>query len=164
MSFSTVAFAHSVVANVPDPEIPSVTLGDLGILRSVEQDGDQIVVTLTPTYVGCPATEVIKQDVQTQLAANRITNVRVQITLSPPWTTDWITAEGKEKLLAYGISPPNCTVQEQSLKFTAPNRGVLCPQCKSMLTEKISQFGSTPCKALYRCTSCREPFDYFKPY
>jgi ring-1,2-phenylacetyl-CoA epoxidase subunit PaaD len=128
------------------------------------QDGEQLVVTLTPTYVGCPATEVIKLDVHKQLAAHHIANARVQITLSPPWTTDWITSEGKRKLLEYGISPPNCSAQEQALQFSAPDRGVLCPQCKSKFTERISQFGSTPCKALYRCLTCREPFDYFKPY
>jgi ring-1,2-phenylacetyl-CoA epoxidase subunit PaaD len=163
-NISRLAHAHFIVANVPDPEIPALTLADLGILRSVEEIDQQIVVTLTPTYSGCPATEAIKQDVRTQLAAHQITNARVQITLSPAWTTDWITPEGKEKLRAYGIAPPNCSANSQAIQFSAPDKGIACPQCASRLTERVSQFGSTPCKALYRCTACKEPFDYFKPY
>jgi ring-1,2-phenylacetyl-CoA epoxidase subunit PaaD len=164
MSSSKLAHAHLIVSSVPDPEIPAVTLADLGILRSVEELDGQIVVTLTPTYSGCPATEAIKQDVHAQLALNQITNARVQIALSPAWTTDWITAEGKKKLIEYGIAPPNCSANGQSLQFSAPNSGITCPQCESQLTERLSQFGSTPCKALYRCKACKEPFDYFKPY
>jgi ring-1,2-phenylacetyl-CoA epoxidase subunit PaaD len=169
--------ATQLVANLPDPEIPAVTLADLGILRTVSFEDDCLVVTLTPTYSGCPATEAIRTDVRTALAAEGFDRNQVRITLSPPWNTDWITDIGREKLLAYGIAPPakmssdQCLIQPAGpstsasiLAFKAPDRGIQCPRCKSVDTEKLSQFGSTPCKALYRCLACREPFDYFKPF
>jgi ring-1,2-phenylacetyl-CoA epoxidase subunit PaaD len=161
--------ATRLVAAIPDPEIPAVTLEDLGILRSVDYDHGQIIVTLTPTYSGCPATEAIKSDVKTALFANGFANAQVRITLSPAWTTDWITETGKQKLRDYGIATPGskingCLSTPNVLAFTAPVAGVRCPRCDSHNTEKLSQFGSTPCKALYRCVACREPFDYFKPY
>ena len=139
----------SVLASVPDPEIPVLSILDLGIVRDVRDDR----VLLTPTYTGCPATQVIENDVRAALDAAGYRAVRIETTLSPPWTTDWISAEGRAKLHAYGIAPPT----------PAGTHAVECPQCGSRDTEEISRFGSTPCKALWRCRTCREPFDRVKP-
>lgn len=151
---------HAVAAAVPDPEIPIVTLQDLGILRGVARRDSRIVVTLTPTYTGCPATLVIRLDVESALLAAGLADVRVETILSPPWSTDDITAEGRAKLLAYGIAPPPVRGGKGTLLFGSD--AVACPQCRSMHTTRISEFGSTPCKALWRCDTCREPFDVFK--
>ena len=137
----------SVLEGVPDPEIPVVSVVDLGIVREITPDR----VLITPTYTGCPATQVIERDIRAALDAAGYHHVYIETTLSPPWTTDWISAEGKAKLHAYGIAPP-----------TPGTRAVECPQCGSADTEEISRFGSTPCKALWRCRSCAEPFDLFK--
>jgi ring-1,2-phenylacetyl-CoA epoxidase subunit PaaD len=137
-----------VLESVPDPEIPAVSLVDLGIVREVHAD----LVVLTPTYTGCPATLVIETMVRAALDKAGFEDVAVETTLSPPWTTDWITEQGRRKLRAYGIAPPTAAGQ----------REVHCPQCGSGATEEISRFGSTPCKALWRCRSCAEPFDLFK--
>lgn len=155
-----VARAQAAVAAVPDPEIPVVTLADLGILRSVERRGEIIEVTLTPTYTGCPATLPIRIDVETALLAAGIPNARVNIVLSPPWTTDDITDEGRRKLREYGIAPPPPRNPRTDSLFSAPT--VACPRCGSIETSRVSEFGSTPCKALWRCETCREPFDVFK--
>lgn len=137
--------------NVPDPEIPVLSVIDLGIIRHVAWSGGTLTVTVTPTYSGCPATAVIALDIRTELSARGIKNIEIKTQLSPPWTTDWLTREGRAKLQQYGIAPPN------------PAGGpVCCPQCNSPNTQKVSQFGSTPCKAMWRCTDCLEPFDYFK--
>lgn len=159
-----------VAAAVPDPEIPVLTLSDLGILRAVGRDGDRIVVTLTPTYTGCPATEVIRDDVRRAVDEAGLGPVEVRLSLSPPWSTDDISEEGREKLRDYGIAPPACASghaaeagQPVRVVFHAPDP-VRCPRCDARRVERISEHGSTPCKALYRCLSCREPFDYFKPY
>jgi ring-1,2-phenylacetyl-CoA epoxidase subunit PaaD len=138
----------SVLEQVPDPEIPAVSLVDLGIVREVSADR----VVLTPTYTGCPATLVIETMVRAALDEAGFRQVRIETTLSPPWTTDWITGEGRRKLREYGIAPPNSRGQ----------RDVQCPQCGSGDTQEISRFGSTPCKALWRCLACAEPFDLFK--
>ena len=138
----------AVLAEVPDPEIPAVSLVDLGIVREVHDDR----VVLTPTYTGCPATLVIETMVRAALDAGGFDHVRIETTLSPPWTTDWITEEGRAKLRAYGIAPP----------IPAGTRAVECPQCGSTQTEELSRFGSTPCKAQWRCRDCVEPFDLFK--
>ena len=138
----------AVLEDVPDPEIPAVSLVDLGIVREVTADR----VTLTPTYSGCPATLVIEQMVRAGLDAAGFGHVEIATTLSPPWTTDWITEEGREKLRAYGIAPPRPRGERQ----------VDCPQCGSAETEEVSRFGSTPCKAQWRCRACLEPFDLFK--
>jgi ring-1,2-phenylacetyl-CoA epoxidase subunit PaaD len=135
----------AVLAEVPDPEIPVVSVVDLGIVRSVEPDR----VVITPTYTGCPATEAIGRDIRAALDSAGYRDVRIETALSPAWTTDWISEEGKRKLRAYGIAPPT-------------RRAVSCPQCGSTETEEISRFGSTPCKALWRCRACAEPFDLFK--
>ena len=174
---------RALLAEIPDPEIPAVTLVDLGILRNVTVDGELITVDLTPTYSGCPATEMINTMVREALAAQGFHKVRVHLKLDPPWSSDWITTSGRNKLWAYGIAPPaHCAtdwandnqaggsslqlspLQVSPLQFSPPNAGIRCPRCDSRQTERLSQFGSTPCKALYRCISCREPFDYFKPF
>jgi ring-1,2-phenylacetyl-CoA epoxidase subunit PaaD len=136
----------TVLKGVPDPEIPAVSVLDLGIVRSVEEDK----VIITPTYSGCPATQFIEQNIRDALDAAGYRDVAIETRLAPPWTTDWISEAGKEKLRAYGIAPPD-------LAKTAT-----CPQCGSTDTEEISRFGSTPCKAQWRCKSCLEPFDRFK--
>ena len=145
---SRVSELWGVLQQVPDPEIPVLSIVDLGIVREVSEDR----VVLTPTYTGCPATQVIEQMVREALDAAGFPGVPIETTLSPPWTTDWITQEGRDKLRAYGIAPPNAPSE----------RAVHCPQCGSAETEEISRFGSTPCKALWRCRSCAEPFDLFK--
>ena len=157
------------LSEVPDPEIPVVSVTDLGIVREVAWDGDTLVVTVTPTYSGCPATAVINLDIEQTLHARGVKKVRLERRLSPPWTTDWIGAEAREKLRAYGIAPPmDGTATDGRLAARvgrlagAGHRAVLCPRCGSDQTEKVSQFGSTPCKASYRCRACLEPFDYFK--
>jgi ring-1,2-phenylacetyl-CoA epoxidase subunit PaaD len=137
-----------VLDGVADPEIPVVSVVDLGIVREVGDDR----VLITPTYTGCPATEVIKRDIRAALDAAGYPEVRIETVLSPAWTTDWISEAGRRKLLAYGIAPPT----------PRGERAVHCPQCGSASTEEISRFGSTPCKALWRCRDCREPFDLFK--
>lgn len=154
---------------VPDPEIPVISLTDLGIIRDVEWQDDTLVVTVTPTYSGCPATSVINLDIEAALRAKGIEKLRLERRLSPPWTTDWISAEGREKLRAYGIAPPvDGTAADGRLAGRVArlagtsNLVIACPRCGSTKTEKVSQFGSTPCKASYRCTDCLEPFDYFK--
>jgi ring-1,2-phenylacetyl-CoA epoxidase subunit PaaD len=135
-----------VLAQVPDPEIPAVSVVDLGIVRAVEDDQ----VILTPTYTGCPATLAIEQAVRQALDAAGYRAVSIQTRISPPWTTEWISAEGREKLRRYGIAPPE------------PSGEVLCPQCRSAEVEEVSRFGSTPCKSQFRCRDCLEPFDRFK--
>ncbi|WP_300032878.1 1,2-phenylacetyl-CoA epoxidase subunit PaaD [uncultured Roseobacter sp.] len=136
---------------VPDPEIPVISLVDLGIIRDVSWQDDTLEVTVTPTYSGCPATRIINLDIETALRDQGIEKLRLKTQLSPAWTTDWLTARGRERLESYGIAPPQ------------PAGGPAhCPQCKSGNVERISQYGSTPCKAQWRCCDCLEPFDYFK--
>jgi ring-1,2-phenylacetyl-CoA epoxidase subunit PaaD len=153
---------------VPDPEIPVISLTDLGIIRDVAWDGDTLVVAVTPTYSGCPATTVINLDIETALRSHGIEKLRLERRLSPPWTTDWISPAGRDKLRTYGIAPPiDGTAADGRLmarvsRLAGWNVTVDCPRCGSTRTEKVSQFGSTPCKASYRCCDCLEPFDYFK--
>jgi ring-1,2-phenylacetyl-CoA epoxidase subunit PaaD len=137
-----------VLRSVADPEIPVLSIVDLGIVRSVSAER----VIITPTYTGCPATRVIERDIRAALDEAGYRAVRIETVLAPPWTTDWITPEGRAKLHSYGIAPP----------MPAGQRAPHCPQCRSADTEEISRFGSTPCKALWRCRSCAEPFDLFK--
>ncbi|WP_419911761.1 1,2-phenylacetyl-CoA epoxidase subunit PaaD [Hoeflea sp.] len=153
--------AWLAAAVVPDPEIPVVTVADLGILRSVDVSADGTVVArVTPTYSGCPATQLIEQMVLEALQAAGFENARVESVLSPAWTTDWISDDGKEKLRQFGIAPPEKTSNSKRALFG--ETVVHCPRCGSAETERVSEFGSTPCKAHYRCTACKEPFDYFK--
>jgi ring-1,2-phenylacetyl-CoA epoxidase subunit PaaD len=151
--------ARSVAAAVVDPEIPILTLEDLGVLRGVEHQDGQIIVKLTPTYTGCPATLAIKLAVEEALVKAGMPGARVETVLSPPWSTDEITEEGRRKLRAFGIAPPQGAAGPHALFSDA---SVTCPRCGSTRTAKISEFGSTACKAQWRCESCAEPFDYFK--
>lgn len=138
------------LSKVADPEIPVLSITDLGIVRDVDCS-DGVTVSVTPTYSGCPATEVIEASVVAALEDRGLANVRIKRVLSPPWTTDWISKEGREKLRLYGIAPPERRQQS-----------VACPRCASEQTERVSEFGSTACKAAYRCRDCLEPFEYFK--
>lgn len=147
-----------LLEQVSDPEIPVLTIVDLGIVRQVELNGEECTVTITPTYSGCPAMKVIEKGIEEVL--DGIVNVTVKSTLSPAWTTDWLSENGRNKLREYGIAPPENEV-DKSVLFAAPTV-VPCPLCKSSNTKMVSQFGSTACKAHYQCNECMEPFDYFK--
>jgi ring-1,2-phenylacetyl-CoA epoxidase subunit PaaD len=151
--------AWEAAAAVPDPEIPVVTVADLGILRGVSVEDGVAVAQVTPTYTGCPATLAIELAVETALRDAGF-DARIERVIAPAWTTDWITEEGREKLRAYGIAPP--VKASNSVRALFGETVVACPQCGSEDTERVSEFGSTPCKALYRCRACREPFDSFK--
>ncbi|MFT4560880.1 MAG: ring-1,2-phenylacetyl-CoA epoxidase subunit PaaD [Gammaproteobacteria bacterium] len=151
-----------VLNGVCDPEIPSLTIADLGILREVYLHDGNFVVVITPTYSGCPAMQTIEDDIGIELAAVGIDNFLVETRLAPAWTTDWLSESGRNKLLEVGIAPPaETTSDKRAISRTSPLI-IACPQCQSVNTERISEFGSTACKALYRCVDCREPFDYFK--
>ncbi|WP_448953849.1 1,2-phenylacetyl-CoA epoxidase subunit PaaD [Labrys neptuniae] len=157
------------LAQVPDPEIPVISVTDLGIIRDVAWQDDTLVVTVTPTYSGCPATSVINLDIETALRGHGIDKLRLERRLSPAWTTDWVSPGARDKLRAYGIAPPidgtaaDGVVAGRIERLAGrSNLAIACPRCDSERTERISQFGSTPCKASYRCTECLEPFDYFK--
>ena len=136
---------------VPDPEIPVISVVDLGIVRALDWQGETLRVAVTPTYSGCPATRVIADDIRAALAARGVAQVEIETRLAPPWTTDWLSEKGRARLEEYGIAPPSPSGIPKA-----------CPRCKSSDLERISQFGSTPCKAQWRCTYCMEPFDYFK--
>lgn len=138
-----------------------LTVVDLGVVRAVDLSGKNPLVKITPTYSGCPAMNEIEQNILAKLKAEGLENVKVKTVLSPPWTTDWMTDKGKQKLREYGIAPPEGSSEDKSVLFGKPKQ-VQCPHCKSKNTELVSQFGSTACKALHRCLDCREPFDYFK--
>jgi ring-1,2-phenylacetyl-CoA epoxidase subunit PaaD len=157
-----VSLAWATLASVEDPEIPAVSIVDLGLIRSVKvQAGGTLDVGLSPTYVGCPATEVIKRSVRDALSSAGVGDFSVTTVLSPAWTSDWITADGRRKLAAYGIVPPEQSSSSMR-EVLRGNRAIACPRCHSTETECISEFGSTPCKALHRCRACLEPFEYFK--
>lgn len=136
---------------VPDPEIPVISVVDLGIVRAVAWEGDTLAIAVTPTYSGCPATSVIAMDIETALRGHGVTDLRIKTQIAPAWTSEWLSAKGRARLESYGIAPPRAA--------GGPDR---CPRCHSTAVERISQFGSTPCKAQWRCTDCLEPFDYFK--
>ena len=163
---ATTESVWTALAAVPDPEIPVVSVVDLGIVRDVAWHGDELVVTLTPTYSGCPATEAIAADVVAALARAGIERVRIETRLAPAWTTDWIAPEAKRRLAEYGIAPPGRRVGLQPIDVGRLRRRdpVACPRCGSMRTTEVSRFGSTPCKAHRRCDDCGEPFDHFKPH
>lgn len=162
---TTVAQVREVLAEVTDPEIPVITIEDLGILRAVAVDGGHVTVTITPTYSGCPAMDEIRADIRTALAGHGWTDVEVRMVLAPAWTTDWMSEAGREKLRAFGIAPPAARAAGPvpvTLGTVQPR--VTCPQCGSGDTEELTRFASTSCKALWRCRSCREPFDHFKAH
>ena len=144
-----------ILEQVTDPEVPVLTITDLGIVRDVKISGDEIEVIITPTYTGCPAMDMIAMNIKLALIENGYTNIKITSVLSPAWTTDWMSEAGKRKLKEYGIAAPD-------KKFTIATDGVECPLCNSRNSKLISEFGSTACKALYQCIDCKEPFDYFK--
>ena len=161
--------AQEVAAATPDPELPPLTIADLGILRSVEHEGDTVVATITPTYSGCPAIREIGVDLRRRLTAAGFARVEVRTRLAPPWTSDWITADGRRKLAEAGIAAPHAAPDAGTgrrgpvpLTLLPARRAVACPRCGSVRTERTSAFGATACKALYRCDECREPFEYVK--
>lgn len=155
---------------VPDPEIPVVSVLDLGIVRDVRVEAGELVVTITPTYSGCPAMQVIEDNIRDALRAHGVAHARIEVQLSPAWTTDWMTQRGRDNLRGYGIAPPGEAGAEQVIDISRITRdgrntlAVACPHCGSNNTERLSAFGSTPCKAHHRCRDCAEPFDHFKPF
>lgn len=162
--------AWRALEGVADPEIPVISVVELGIVRDVVLREGKVVVTVTPTYSGCPATEVIAADIARALAAAGESDCRIEMVLSPPWTTDWMAPAAKERLALYGIAPPGPRTTETSRIIDLsglrrrPDAVVACPRCGSSHTREQSRYGSTPCKAQYRCEDCLEPFDYFKPH
>ncbi|GAA1938133.1 1,2-phenylacetyl-CoA epoxidase subunit PaaD [Nocardioides hwasunensis] len=166
LSRTTLKQARAAAGRVTDPELPMLTLADLGVLRDVDVVGDShVVVDITPTYSGCPAMAAMRDDLVRELSGAGFDRVEVRVSLDPPWTTDWITAEGRAALAEAGISPPGPAPSSDGpipLTLQPMARQVRCPQCDSPATELVSEFGSTACKAQYRCTSCLEPFDHVK--
>jgi len=151
-----------LLEEVPDPEVPVLSVIDLGIIRDVKVGENEVEVIITPTYSGCPAMDMIRTNIKLALIEHGYKNVKVTSVLSPAWTTDWMSEEGKQKLKEYGIAPPNPKQQVCDENLFAPHEAVQCPHCDSWHTRRISEFGSTACKALYQCNDCKEPFDYFK--
>ena len=154
---------REVLDRVTDPEIPVITIADLGVLRDVAVDGGRVTVTLTPTYSGCPAMREIEADVRAALAAEGVDDVEVRTVLSPAWTTDWLTEQGRRALHEHGIAPPERRPAGPVTVQVGPPR-LRCPQCGSTETEELTRFSSTSCKALWRCRDCREPFEHFKSH
>jgi ring-1,2-phenylacetyl-CoA epoxidase subunit PaaD len=152
----------SLLEQVTDPEVPVLSILDLGIVRDVKINDDQVAITITPTYSGCPAMDVISMNIRMLLLEHGFKNITIKQVLSPAWTTDWMSEAGKEKLRAYGIAPPNPLQQVCNTKLFAEEEAIACPRCHSFHTRRISEFGSTACKSLYQCNDCQEPFDYFK--
>ena len=158
--------AWEVLGGVLDPEVPALSVRDLGIVRDVIDHGDELEVVLTPTYSGCPATEVIEASVLSAIHAEGLGPARATLRRAPAWTTDWISEEGRRKLRDYGIAPPGPALPEGGVPIRLVGRrsqAIACPRCGSLHTEQLAAFGSTACKAMYRCLTCREPFEHFKP-
>jgi len=153
---------RSILATVYDPEVPVLSIIDLGILRDIRVEHDDIEVVITPTYSGCPAMDVIRMNIRMALLQEGYPQAKITTVLSPAWTTDWMTEAGKNKLKAYGIAPPTPVQQVCHAELFRRGEAIPCPRCNSYHTTLISEFGSTACKALYRCEDCKEPFDYFK--
>lgn len=156
----TKEYIWELLEHVSDPEVPVLTIVDLGVVRGVEIENEKVFITITPTYSGCPAMQVIEEDIRETFKNEGLENVEVKTVLSPAWTTDWLTENGRRKLKEYGIAPPQDEV-DKSVLFSDPVV-VPCPKCDSKNTKMVSQFGSTACKAHYQCLDCQEPFDYFK--
>ncbi|HRI19686.1 MAG TPA: phenylacetate-CoA oxygenase subunit PaaJ [Panacibacter sp.] len=154
--------AWKILEDVYDPEVPVLSVIDLGIIRKIEMVNDELEVTITPTYTGCPAMDVISMNVRFALIQNGYTKLKIKSVLSPAWTTDWMTETGKAKLKSYGIAPPKAMQSVCTPGLFQQEEAIQCPLCNSYHTKLVSQFGSTACKALYQCEDCREPFDYFK--
>ena len=166
MSAPTRPDAREIVAGVLDPEMPMLTLADLGVVRGVDVDGDAVLVTITPTYSGCPAIEEMRHDLRASLTGAGYASVEVRTVFSPPWSTDWISDDGRRKLAEAGIAPPGRAARRAAgpipLTLGPPSSAVRCPQCGSPATEELSRFGPTACTALRRCPACREPFEHMK--
>ena len=152
----------NLLEEIPDPEIPVLSIHDLGIVRKIDEVDNEIIVTITPTYSGCPAMNVFEDDIVSTLNKHGYDNVSIKTTYDPPWTTDWLSEEAKKKLQDYGIAPPEQKTTDKNALLVDDRKSVTCPQCKSVNSKMISQFGSTACKSLYQCNDCMEPFDYFK--
>jgi len=153
---------YAYLAEIKDPEVPVLSIIDLGIVRDIIMHGEEIEVMITPTYTGCPAMDMISMNIRLMLSTLGFKKQKITQVLSPAWTTDWMSEEGKRKLQDYGIAPPNPKQQVCSNKLFAADEAVQCPHCNAWHTHRISEFGSTACKALYQCDDCKEPFDYFK--
>lgn len=158
----TKEYVFALLSEIPDPEIPVINIVELGVIRNINTiNKHTIEITITPTYSGCPAMKQIEDDIIKKMKDHGFEDVSIITVFSPPWTTDWISPEAKNKLRSYGIAPPEHTTQDKSWLTGVP-KTVACPRCQSTHTKLISQFGSTACKALYQCQNCLEPFDYFK--
>lgn len=153
---------YTYLEEIKDPEVPALSIIDLGIVRDIKMNADELEVVITPTYTGCPAMDLIASAIKIELATLGFKKIKVSTVLSPAWTTEWMSEEGKRKLKEYGIAPPNPKQQVCNDELFAPHEAVQCPHCDSYSTHRISEFGSTACKSLYQCNDCKEPFDYFK--
>lgn len=151
----------SFLEEIPDPEIPVISIVELGVIRKIQNTNGGVEIDITPTYSGCPAMKQMEDDVLSALKAKGIEDVKINMVYTPAWTTDWLSVEAREKLRKYGIAPPEESTTDKSF-LTGKPKHVKCPRCGSTNTEMVSQFGSTACKALYKCKECLEPFDYFK--
>jgi len=152
----------AILHEVKDPEVPVIDVVELGIVRGVEFVGDRLVVKVTPTYSGCPATQVIEREIIAALRRHGFEQVEVKTVFNPPWTTDWIAEEGRQKLKAYGIAPPGKAAEVELVTLGGPTRTVPCPYCGSSNTKRESEFGSTACKSIHVCDGCHQPFEHFK--
>jgi ring-1,2-phenylacetyl-CoA epoxidase subunit PaaD len=150
------------LSEIPDPEIPVITITELGVVRDIESTPQKTIITITPTYTGCPAMKLFEDEIIKTLQSKGIETIEIKMVYSPAWTTDWMSDEAREKLRVYGIAPPIKGTEDKGLLFGSDNKIVECPRCKSKNTSLKNQFGSTACKALYQCNDCLEPFDYFK--
>jgi ring-1,2-phenylacetyl-CoA epoxidase subunit PaaD len=158
----TEASVWQILSEIPDPEIPVITIVELGVIRKIDVLSETAIrVQMTPTYSGCPAMKQMEDDVKKRLTQDGFTDIQLNITYNPPWTSDWLNEAAKQKLQNYGIAPPEESTSDKSF-LTGKIKNITCPRCKSKNTNLISQFGSTACKALYQCKECLEPFDYFK--
>lgn len=155
-------YIWELLSKIPDPEIPVITITDLGVVRAVDIEKDKINISITPTYTGCPAMKLFEEEIIKTLNKHGIENVSIKMVFAPAWTTDWLSEEAKEKLRKYGIAPPVDGSQDKGILFETGPKIVNCPKCNSTNTTLKSQFGSTACKALYVCNNCKEPFEYFK--
>lgn len=153
---------YTYLEEITDPEIPVLSIIDLGIVRDIHLTRDELEIIITPTYTGCPAMDMIAASIKMEMAARGFKKTKVTFVISPPWTTDWMTESGKQKLKEYGIAPPNPRQSVCEPQLFAAAEAVPCPRCNSYHTHRVSEFGSTACKALYQCDDCKEPFDYFK--
>ncbi|MFT7156591.1 MAG: ring-1,2-phenylacetyl-CoA epoxidase subunit PaaD [Parvicella sp.] len=158
----SISHIRTLLSSIPDPEIPVLTIDDLGVIRKAEWREDELVIVITPTYTGCPAMGQFEDDIIAKLKENGYQKCKIEVTYDPPWTTDWLSENAKQKLQDYGIAPPEEKTSDKHYLIGTEKANITCPQCKSTETKMISQFGSTACKALYQCQDCKEPFDYFK--